>query len=827
MNFAPFPLVWGAFGGGASASFTIIQTPAGTYPTATGSSDVLTYTSSDSSVTITGNATTDTVDFKVSSSFSSLYVLKSGSTMTGALTTPQINISGGTSPFFIKWNSLAGKYEISASADATVWTTTDTTISGNTWKFQNGGAGTSLNLTGTLADFLFPNVNMSGFLNLLGGAGALTVGYDSGAGTYAITGLVDPIRIESNVYTRLSGVADVTMISGGNSFAVTPTYISGLTAGFDASLSDSVTGAQIGYNNTGNINIRTGNTAGNLDLYSFGYTTHTFNSSGGDYYNVNNAFFSANHLTFQATGAVSLASLGTQDFTINSDNDFFFLSNQQGKKTYFNTDLILNDPYASGEVARIKVVSPNSFGIGSNVLSAAPTSGVNGTIAIGRDILAGPAGQYTGWSNTFIGAAIAASGNVVNANNSVAIGEGALYNVINGSSNTAVGGGALYGITNENNLLAFGSNAGQNATGASDAVYIGTGSGSQAMNSSGATYIGTSAGAYVNGQLNIMIGAAAGVGLASNIGANNANENIYIGGNSGLGLRNGSYNINIGGGSGAFSLRDGNHNLAIGYDIALSNIDGNGQMSIKNALFGSGLTATGSTIPTNGLLGAFVASPTARLDIIGSSTSAASLRIRSGSAPTTPNDGDVWYDSTDKALNVYVNNIMHHAVGSIFSQTTTGTVANTTSETTITSTGGGSLTLPANFLTVGKTLKLKGYGFHSTSGTPTLRVKLKMGSTVLLDTGVQTSTAASNDGIMFEALITCRTTGETGTVFAQGFYAEKLTNGGAINHFAWINTAATTIDTTTTQAISVTMQWGTASASNTISLTNCTLEVVH
>ena len=122
MNFAPFPLVWGAFGGGASASFTIIQTPAGTYPTAVGPSDVLTYTSSDSSVTITGNALTDTVDFKVSSSFSSLYVLKAGDTMLGNLKfdtgftivspddvsfidpTSRIIYDGSGNPFVDAWN---------------------------------------------------------------------------------------------------------------------------------------------------------------------------------------------------------------------------------------------------------------------------------------------------------------------------------------------------------------------------------------------------------------------------------------------------------------------------------------------------------------------------------------------------------------------------------------------------------------------------------------------------------------------------------------------------------------------------------------------------
>ena len=44
--------------------------------------------------------------------------------------------------------------------------------------------------------------------------------------------------------------------------------------------------------------------------------------------------------------------------------------------------------------------------------------------------------------------------------------------------------------------------------------------------------------------------------------------------------------------------------------------------------------------------------PTATIDIIGSEATQASLRIRSGVAPTSPNDGDVWFDGTDLKMRV-------------------------------------------------------------------------------------------------------------------------------------------------------------------------------
>jgi hypothetical protein len=53
-----------------------------------------------------------------------------------------------------------------------------------------------------------------------------------------------------------------------------------------------------------------------------------------------------------------------------------------------------------------------------------------------------------------------------------------------------------------------------------------------------------------------------------------------------------------------------------------------------------------------GNLGVGTTSPTALADIEASTTTRASLRIRSGTAPTSPNDGDIWYDGTNLKMRV-------------------------------------------------------------------------------------------------------------------------------------------------------------------------------
>jgi len=54
----------------------------------------------------------------------------------------------------------------------------------------------------------------------------------------------------------------------------------------------------------------------------------------------------------------------------------------------------------------------------------------------------------------------------------------------------------------------------------------------------------------------------------------------------------------------------------------------------------------------NGLIGLKVNAPTAHVDITASTTGNASLRIRSGTAPTSPNDGDIWFDGTNIQMRI-------------------------------------------------------------------------------------------------------------------------------------------------------------------------------
>lgn len=165
----------------------------------------------------------------------------------------------------------------------------------------------------------------------------------------------------------------------------------------------------------------------------------------------------------------------------------------------------------------------------------------------------------------------------------------------------------------------------------------------------------------------------------------------------------------------------------------------------------------------------------------------------------------------------------------LFTATASATVANSVAETSIIGTGVGSpgRTLPANFLIVGRNIFLRLRGFIAYTLTPTVRVKVKYGSTIILDTtAITTLTLTGTSFFRIEADITTRTLGAAGTVFGQGMCqqgqpaaAAGLTEIDAAG-LGLFNTAVTTVDTTVAQLIDVTFQWGTADPANTVTITD-------
>jgi hypothetical protein len=158
-----------------------------------------------------------------------------------------------------------------------------------------------------------------------------------------------------------------------------------------------------------------------------------------------------------------------------------------------------------------------------------------------------------------------------------------------------------------------------------------------------------------------------------------------------------------------------------------------------------------------------------------------------------------------------------------FRQTASVTVVNSTVETSVVSTGVGSMTLPTGYLQTGYTLQIRAMGFHSATANPTIQWKVKLGGVTILDSTAVSSQTSTNQALNILATITCRTAGAMGTVIGQGVYTET---GNASASVGMVNTAAVTVDTTQALAVDVTVQWGTQSNSDTVTITNVVLGVL-
>lgn len=163
-------------------------------------------------------------------------------------------------------------------------------------------------------------------------------------------------------------------------------------------------------------------------------------------------------------------------------------------------------------------------------------------------------------------------------------------------------------------------------------------------------------------------------------------------------------------------------------------------------------------------------------------------------------------------------------------------VANTTTETILFP----NITIPANYMQDGRTLRITAFGQYSNTGTPTMLFSLRaggVGGTLLCKTAACTTPSGVTAATwMCEIFVTTRTNGSAGTLMANGVcyvfaavagtvasatgegLVTPMTAGGVVTP------ATATVDLTADQAYSLTLTWSAASASNTATGLNYYIE---
>lgn len=189
------------------------------------------------------------------------------------------------------------------------------------------------------------------------------------------------------------------------------------------------------------------------------------------------------------------------------------------------------------------------------------------------------------------------------------------------------------------------------------------------------------------------------------------------------------------------------------------------------------------------------------------------------STPGAFRPGMIWNNSTTQDVSSW-NGVIKNLDGSIFSQTASQTIASSAAELTILGSGVGSPAFPTNFFTVGKNINVRLFGFFSTlNGSQTITVKIKLGSTVISTLVINPLPAATNNYFSIEFNMACRSTGVGGTFIGQGTV-------NFLSTYRMVMTAPVVVDTTLTQTLGVTLQWGGANAANTVTSTNGVINLV-
>ncbi|MFK5855772.1 MAG: hypothetical protein QM503_06550 [Bacteroidota bacterium] len=307
----------------------------------------------------------------------------------------------------------------------------------------------------------------------------------------------------------------------------------------------------------------------------------------------------------------------------------------------------------------------DNVSIGYESMTANETGTFN--VAIGKFALQN---NLNGDRNVAIGSCLADN---ISGNGNIAIGEAALTKT-SGNYNVAVGLSALQNQEGISYNVAVGYRCFQYNTGGSNNT--GLGYAASQYNSTGANNVSIGQSALnknTSGINNVVIGSFAAntgsvlrsnvyIGYRSGYNAQSSDNNTCLGYYSGYSLNSGFGNSFLGWSAGQDAIA-ASYNIVIGYDVQLPDNNGDNQLNIGNAIYSTDLavgmiglqnyqevqidsifteisTEDDNAIVTAGGIKRFVESSMAKLKVLSSS-------------PLTPEDGTIYYSSTDNNIHIY------------------------------------------------------------------------------------------------------------------------------------------------------------------------------
>jgi hypothetical protein len=305
------------------------------------------------------------------------------------------------------------------------------------------------------------------------------------------------------------------------------------------------------------------------------------------------------------------------------------------------------------------------------------SAGNYATNANKSNFIGGSAGNYATNANDSNFMGYSAGDNATNASYSNFMGNSAGYQGTNAGYSNFFGYNAGYQATSSWYSNFFGYYAGRQSTGATYSNFLGWSAGQNASNATYSNFLGYNAGnSASNAQQSNFFGLGAGQNASNANGSNflgkdagnsatSASGSTFMGNSAGYRATGASYSTLIGSKAGwasSTSVSIGSNNIIIGTNISLPSGTTN-SINLGGVLFGTGTYSTTAGTPsisgqTIGKIGINVVNPTANLHVAASTTANALMRLGVGSAPSSPNNGDIWLeDETLTGLKIRLSGV--------------------------------------------------------------------------------------------------------------------------------------------------------------------------
>jgi len=155
----------------------------------------------------------------------------------------------------------------------------------------------------------------------------------------------------------------------------------------------------------------------------------------------------------------------------------------------------------------------------------------------------------------------------------------------------------------------------------------------------------------------------------------------------------------------------------------------------------------------------------------------------------------------------------------LFAQTANSIpITNTTVETSLINGGVGTLSVPANGFKVGDSFRAVIAGVLNVTNNQTIQIRVKDGTSILVDSGPKSISNITGDIFSLNIDFTIRQLGAAGvaSIVTLGTFHYTKTSNGVNEGFAFNAVNNTTFDTTISNTLDVTVQWGAANPGNSI-----------